>query len=67
MFMQVHRQIGAVRVTLSLTAILLSVATAHGAGKGAEASALKGEKVKIVPATPVERQWRHWGNKMGRR
>ena len=34
-------------------------------GVGADAAGLKGEKVKIVPATPVERQWKHWGNKMG--
>ena len=60
MFMRVRRQIGAVGITFTLTAILLSVSTAQGA-----ASALEGEKVKMAPATPVERQWRHWGNKRG--
>ena len=40
------------------------VVSALLSGIGAEA-ALKGNKVKVEIEPPVERKWRHWGNKMG--
>ena len=57
MFMQVHRQIGAVRVTLSLTAILLSVATAHGAGQQAEAATSTPTHHAVTPAPRIDGWW----------
>ena len=43
---------------------LLMVVSVLLGGIGAEA-ALNGHKVKVEIEPPVERKWRHWGNKMG--
>ena len=52
MFMRVRRQIGAVRVILCITAMVLSVVTVHGAGKGTE-PAMSVSKHATIPAPRI--------------
>jgi lysophospholipase L1-like esterase len=56
MFIRERRQIGAVRVTLCLAAMVLSSATAHGAGKGAE-PVTSVSKHATIPAPRIDDWW----------
>ena len=57
MFIRERRQIGTVRVTLCLAAIVLSFATAHGAGKGTEPATSTPTHHAVTPTPRIDGWW----------
>ena len=57
MFIRERKQIGAVRVALCLAAMVLSVATVHGAGKGAVPATSTPTHHAVTPAPRIDGWW----------